>query len=143
MLQHSDILTSIKARWDRDGTLRQLIPGELHYRENTGTAEPWATFWLDEEEIEFNSGNVYIQDYTLTLGVFNTRGPVEAGKIGAAIDRFFNRDRPQDFLLPGPNARFLDLAPDPSALELDEDSREARSVLLLSRRYALKVQAER
>jgi hypothetical protein len=143
MLQQADILASVKARWDRDGTLTAAVPGGLHHAENTGTAEPWARMWLEEGEVEWNSGKVYTQEWTLNLGIFSTKGPVDAGQIGRAADALFNRDRPQDFLLPGPNARVLATWPEPGTLELDEDSREARAVLVQGRRYRLLVQAER
>lgn len=143
MLQQSDILASVKARWDRNKTLVALVPGGFHHLENTGTAEPWARFWLEEEDPEFNSGTVYTQEFVLNLGVFSTRGAVDAGQIGAAIDRLFNMDRPQDFLLPGLQAKLLAIWPLGGALELDENDREARSVLDQSRRYRLLIQAQR
>ena len=142
MIQHADILTAVKTRWDRDKTLDRLIPGELHYRENTGTAEPWATFWLDDDDPEYNSGATYVQDVTLDVGVFSTRGPVNAGALADAIDRLFDWRHTEWFVLPK-QAHLLAIRPTAGTLELDEGSREARAVLLLSRRYRLTIQAER
>lgn len=143
MIQQADILTAVKRAWDRDKTLRRLVPGGLHHLDVTADRTPYARFQAEDGEYEFMSGRVYMQLFTVTIGVFSTAGTVDSGMIGQAIHRTMNRDRPQDFLLPGPNARVIDLMPVPGALELDENSREAKDMLVLSRAWEFRIQAER
>lgn len=144
MIQTADILASVKARWDRDKTLRRVVPGGIHQGPPDDTVRaPYARFMTEEEEAEWTSGKVYIQTWLVEVSVWSTAGPVDAGEIGRTIDRLFNRDRPQDWLLPGLQARVLDLPPAPGTLTLDDNTREAKDTLLLHRRYNFLIQAER
>lgn len=144
MIQVADILASVKARWDRDKTLRQLVRGGLHHAPPPAvTPDPYARFVAEPEPPEWTSGKVYIQDWLVEVSLWSTAGPVDSGNIARAIDRLFNRDRPQDFLLPGPQSKVLDVAPADGPLETETATREAKDTLLLHRRYNFTIQAER
>ena len=144
MIQQADILTAVKRRWERDSTLTALVPGGLHHAENTESRSPWAAFVCEDGEIEWFSGTVYLQHFLLEIGVYSTGGPVDAGAIGRVIDKLFDPVLLGNLLpLPGLNSRTVGIHPEPGALELLEETREAKNILTLSRRYDVLIQAER
>ena len=144
MIQQADILTAIRRRWERDSTLTALVPGGLHHAENTGTRSPWAVFLCEDGDLEWFSGQVYLQRFLVEIGVYTTAGTVDAGAIGRVIDELFRPALAQHhFQLPGPNAKFIGIDPAPGALELLDETHEAKGVLALHRRYDVLIQAER
>lgn len=144
MIQQADILTAIKRRWDRDSTLTALVPGGLHHAENTETRSPWAVFVCEDGDLEWFSGTVYLQRFLVEIGVYSTGGPVDSATIGRRMDELF---RPATVVyqlsLPGLNSKFIGIDPAPGALELLDETHEAKGVLALHRRYDVLIQAER
>lgn len=141
MIHEADILAAIRKRWLRERTLADLVPGGLHFQTANTERFPYARFWLEPGQPNWTSGKAYWQEFTLQLGVFTAGGPVDSADVARVVDRLFDRDRSQDFLLLG--GRVLDLEPVPGMLELDETTREAKDVLVLSRRWNITVQGER
>lgn len=140
MIQASDILAATKARWDRDGSLKGLVPGGLHHEGPDPERHPYARLMAEEQEVELNSGSHYVTSFLVTVMVWSTAGAVNTGAIAQRVDRIFNRDRPQDFLILG--GRVMGIQPVSGPLEIPEETREAKDVLLLHRRYTLMVQGQ-
>ena len=141
MIQQGDVLAALAVAWNRNGTLKALVPGGLDYSTNQQTTSPYATLKLEEGEVEFNSGKNYVHNFTATIMVWSTGGAVDSADIGRAIDATYNPDRPQDILILG--AKVLRMFPASGLLEEDEATREAKDQLVLHRRYDLMIQGER
>lgn len=136
MIQASDILTAFKARWDANQSvltqnLGTLVPGGL----NEGlvpreASTPYASIKVEEGDPQWLAGTSnYLVTMTVTITIWSTGGPVDAGQIRTAIAGTY----PQSATLTVPSgSRQLHLLPKKGTLEEDPATAQAKDVKLAS-----------